>query len=398
MIIVKSTLLWAVAIVTAAALLVATDYRSRDADSSLYARLSGELARQPVSRWIAPEWNGAWNQQGLFREHPVGILLPSAALVRTGVPDGQAAYIVNMVYQAAVLALLPFVASVVMSGVEARSLGWLLQLLPVAFVYRIRGNQEQPVLMCFLALLYGTHRARSNPAWIVLMAAACCALVLIKGAFAMFALVSAALWLVLVRTSRDGTSKADLWAWAGLGVAVTAAGLMMLGYEALYVRTTGESFLEFYRSTRLGESMDLGDPRVVTHALANVVWYLLRLAWFAAPWSLVAFAVVYQLVRTRMQSRVPSVFDSISAAGVWWALLTTVVFIAVLSPANVRAERFIFPTYFIVASVGVAAVYRRSESFARFVARTDGQRWLPPAVWFVTLMLSLGSRLVGVRP
>ena len=67
-------------------------------------------------------------------------------------------YIVNMVYQAAVLALLPLVASVVMSGVEARSLGWLLQLLPVSFVYRIRGNQEQPLLMCFLALLYGAPR------------------------------------------------------------------------------------------------------------------------------------------------------------------------------------------------------------------------------------------------
>lgn len=112
MAIVKSTLLWTAAIVTAAVLLVATDYRSRDADSSLYARLSGELARQPVSRWIAPEWNGAWNQQGLFREHPVGILLPSAALVHAGVPDGQAAYIVNMVYQAAVLALIPLVARV----------------------------------------------------------------------------------------------------------------------------------------------------------------------------------------------------------------------------------------------------------------------------------------------
>ena len=32
-----------------------------------------------LAQWIAPEWGGAWNQQGLFREHPVGILLPSAA-------------------------------------------------------------------------------------------------------------------------------------------------------------------------------------------------------------------------------------------------------------------------------------------------------------------------------
>ena len=122
--------------------LVAIDYRSRDPDSALYARLSGELATRPASLWIAPEWNGAWDQQGLFREHPVGILLPSTLLVRAGVPGGQAAYIANMLYQAAVIALIPLVAGVLVSGVEARSLGWLLQLLPVSFAYRIRGNQE----------------------------------------------------------------------------------------------------------------------------------------------------------------------------------------------------------------------------------------------------------------
>ena len=86
-------------------------------------RLSGELAQEPLSRWIAPEWRGAWNQDGLFREHPVGILLPSVLLIRTGVPAGQAAYIVNMVYQAAVIALIPLVAGVLvrrLRGAHAR--------------------------------------------------------------------------------------------------------------------------------------------------------------------------------------------------------------------------------------------------------------------------------------
>ena len=51
---------------------------------------------------------------------------------------------------------------------------------------------------------------------------------------------------------QDGSNR---WAWAGLAAAVITAALMLAGYEALYVRTTGESFLEFYRSTRLGESI-----------------------------------------------------------------------------------------------------------------------------------------------
>ena len=119
--------------------------------------------QQPPSRWIAPEWRGAWNQEGLFREHPAGILLPSVVLIRAGIPAGQAAYIVNMLYQVAVIALIPLVAGVVVKGFEARSLAWILQLLPVSFAYRIRGNQEHPLLMCFLALIYGTERARTEP-------------------------------------------------------------------------------------------------------------------------------------------------------------------------------------------------------------------------------------------
>ena len=68
-----------------------------------------------------------------------------------------------MLYQAAVIALIPLVAGAVVKGFEARTLAWVLQLLPVSFAYRIRGNQEHPLLMCFLALVYGTERARAPP-------------------------------------------------------------------------------------------------------------------------------------------------------------------------------------------------------------------------------------------
>jgi len=385
----KQALLWLFAIAVAASLLVAGDYRSRDPDSALYARLSGDLARQPPSRWIAPEWGGAWNQEGLFREHPVGILLPSVLLIRVGVPSGQAAYIVNMLYQAAVIALIPLVAGVVVKGFEARSLAWILQLLPVAFAYRIRANQEHPLLMCFLALIYGTARARTNPAWVSLMVGAFCCLVLVKGAFAMFALVGAALWLLVIPAPRGAS---DRWAWLGLVAAGLAAASMMAGYEALYVRTTGESFLDFYRSTRLGQSIRLSDPTVVAHALVNVGWYLLRLAWFAAPWSLVAFAAAWVWLRALSQGRAARLFEIESARGIAWTVLTTVVFIAVLSPALVRAERFIFPTYFLVGTVGVVAAIRGSVGLRRLVESAARHSWLPAALWLVTFLLSLGSR------
>jgi hypothetical protein len=387
----RQAFLWCGAIAIAAALLVASDYRSRDPDSSLYARLSGELAQEPPSRWIAPEWRGAWNHEGLFREHPVGILLPPVLLIRAGIPAAQAAYIVNMLYQVAVIALIPLVAGVLVRGFEARTLAWVLQLLPVSFVYRIRGNHEHPLLMCFLAVIYATHRARTHPAWIALTVAAFGFLVLVKGAFAMFTLVAAVLWLLVVPAP---AGAADRWAWTGLVAAALASALMMIGYEALCVRTTGESFLEFYGSTRLGQSIQLTDPRVVPHALVNVGWYLLRLAWFAAPWSLMAFAVVSIWLLAVVQGRTREQFELASSRGIQWVVLTTVVFIAVLSPALVRAERFIFPAYFAIGSVGVVAAIRTFAGAGRLALRVDRYAWLPVATWMVTFLLSLGSKVV----
>ena len=381
----KIGLLWLAAIAIAAALLVALDYHSRDPDSALYARLSADLSRQPVARWIAPEWGGAWNSQGLFREHPVGILLPSAIAIRLGFPPEQAAYAVNLLYQAAVILLLPLVAALVMRETDARALAWILQLLPVSFVYRIRGNQEHPLLMCVLAMIYATDRARANPLWIVAMVVSFCWLALIKGAFALFALAAASLWILVV-PPRSGEVNGR--AWLGLAAAVLAAIATFALYEAFYVRATGESFLDFYRSTRLGESMDLGDPRIVPHTLRNVVWYLGRLAWFAAPWSLAAFAVWLAWLRSPR-----AVLDRrIERRAALWALLTTVVFIAVLSPANVRAERFIFPLYFIVGALGFAAVSERWPSVDRIARRGAGVGWLPIAMWLVLFLASIGSR------
>lgn len=382
----KGLMLWAVAIVAAAGLLVAAGYRSRDPDSALYAKLAADLARHPVSRWIAPEWGGAWNQEGLFREHPAGILWPPALLIKLGFPADQASYVVNMLYQAAAILLIPSVAAVVVRSVEARSLAWLLQLIPLAFVYRIRGNQEHPLLVCFLGLLYGTHRARAHPAWVLLVILAFCALVLIKGVFAVFALAAAGLWLLLIPPPERGS---NLRGWAALGAAIVVAAALVAAYEAAYVRATGESFLEFYRTLRLGASISLSDPRVIPHSIGNAGWYALRLLWFAAPWSLAAVAAWWIWLRGPRD-----VVDRTSAAALLWSVLVVAVFIAALSPALVRAERFVFPAYFIVASVGVVSAIRWSPRIRDVVQAADRYPSLPVTVWFGSFLLSLGSRVL----
>ncbi|HEY6616435.1 MAG TPA: hypothetical protein VIZ32_18015, partial [Vicinamibacterales bacterium] len=198
------------------------------------------------------------------------------------------------------------------------------------------------------------------------------------------------LWLVVIPVP---TGESNRWAWSGLIAAVVAAALMLAGYEALYVRTTGESFLEFYRPTRHGGAMQLGDAGVVPHALANVVWYLSRLAWFAAPWSLVAFATAAVWLRSRTRGASAAPFDDMTERGLVWALLLTAGFIAVLSPANVRAERFIFPIYFVIGAVGVVTAMRNFDGMRRLTERAD-RPWIPVAVWMTMFLLSLGSRVL----
>ena len=60
-----------------------------------------------MERWIAPEWPaGAYSQERYFREHPAGLFFPAALLARLGYPASQAAFAVNLLYQALTLVLL----------------------------------------------------------------------------------------------------------------------------------------------------------------------------------------------------------------------------------------------------------------------------------------------------
>ncbi len=230
-------LAWLVVLLAAAILLPAAGYRSRDPDSALHAHIAARLAALPVDRWIAPEWWGGMRSEGLYREHPAGIFLLPALLGKLGYPPAQAAYAVNALYQVLTLVLLQRVAAVLVAPVESRALAWLLQLLPIAFTYRVRANHEQVILLCLLAALWGTERARygrDRARWVGLTALAVVGTLLVKGLFALLVLGWCAVWLATVRRADDAAPGADAGAWLGLGAAAAAAVGVGVGYERLY--------------------------------------------------------------------------------------------------------------------------------------------------------------------
>ena len=134
---------------------------------------------------------------------------------------------------------------------------------------------------------------------------------------------------------------------------------------------------------------------VVPHALVNVGWYLLRLAWFAAPWSLVACAVAWVWLRFRTIGTFPAPFDETTERGLVWALILTAVFIDGAEP-RARARR----------AVHLPDLLRDRSGGRRGRDRTVGERpqsgraertgmpGLPIAVWMVMFLLSLGSKVL----
>lgn len=389
---------WLLAAGLSVGALALTGYTGRDPDSNVYATIAAHLASQPVTRWIAPDWSGVGGvAAGPFREHPAGFFFLPALLARAGYPPLQAAYAVNVLWQLGALLLLVRVAAVFVSWAEARAVFYALLVIPIAFVFRVRANHEWAVLFWFAAALYGAERSRASWWWSGVMAIAVAATFLIKGIFAAFVLAACTVWL-LVR----GFTLRSL---VGLLVAAAAGFAAALLYESAYRAVTGESFFAYYSTIRLGPALG-GDGRPAAF-LRNVPWYLGRLLWFAFPWSLLALAAGFLrpsrftgcsgLRRVLRGSREP---DNAARHGAWFVAVLTAVYIVVLSGAAVRAERFIFPIYFLVAAAGAVVALRRIPAAARVAGRLDPW-WpaAPAALWaaLCLLRIALGQTLPWLK-
>ena len=183
---------WAGALLVAWALLAATGFVSRDPDSAFYAAMSARLAHSDAARVIAPEWGGLWNGTGLWQEHPIGIYLAPIALAKAGYPDAQAAYAVGIAAGLACLLLLARLARAAEPSAGCTALV-LLQLVPAAFVFRVRANQEYPMLACLLVALLALDGTRRSWKWTPAVAAALIAALLVKGVFVVLVLLAAGL-------------------------------------------------------------------------------------------------------------------------------------------------------------------------------------------------------------
>lgn len=373
---------WIVALVCVAGLLAVVGYQSRDPDSALHAAIVQQSFERPVAEWIAPSWGGNWTRTDLYREHPAGIFLLPSALARMGYPAPQSAYLVNAIFQ--ILTVLAFTGfcRLFMPAGDARTLGWLLLFLPIAFTYRVRANHEQAVLLLAIAALYMAERSRTSLGWGPLLVFPAVLTVLVKGVFVVPVLAGCAIWYVL-RRPLPGYGKS---AWMALVFACVSAVLTAAAYEWAYRRVTGgETFLGYYLPTQLGIA---AAPRgaFVAQKLSNIGWYAGRLLWFAFPWSLLL--LLHSGSRMRLGEGRREVIFAATAAALMWPLM--------FSLSDRHADRYIFPAYFLVGMAGAVIGLERSAIVRRVAAAADRLRPFEQAgVWLLLTLLALAARYLN---
>ena len=369
---------WLLALIFAAVLLAATSFTTRDADSRVYITIASRLATEPFSRWIAPQWWGAWGMHGLFREHPIGTFVLPALLGRFGYPPVQASFVITLAAQIVSVLLLVNLASRLVPPHAARSLAWTLQLLPIAFVFRIRANQEYLLLAALLLAIVGVDRAPRNALWLVAALAGYISALLVKGVFAFLAPLCGALWLVTI-TPPPGARRNV--AWAGIVLMILLTPLIAWEYERLYVAATGQSFLDYYLGPRIAleGSAAGGTMPFPLDKMWNVAWYLGRVAWYAAPWSVIL--AVFSWHRRELRP------DGVTRWMVYCAA-ATIAMVMLVALRDTKADRYVFPAYFFAAAGGTLLAIFRWKLADEWALKLDRYwPWGPVALW-VGLFLS----------
>jgi 4-amino-4-deoxy-L-arabinose transferase-like glycosyltransferase len=393
-----SWLAWGCVLAVAAIMLVVVNVRAADSDSGLHIGFVERLNTLPVSRWIAPEWGGLWGFEGLYREHPIGILIPPLILSKLGFPASQAPFLANAIYQVLSLLIIQNIAATVVPAVEARGLSWMLQLIPIAFTYRIRANHEQAVLLLFLVALWSIEKSRKDSRWISLLVFSTTAAVLVKGVFAAWLFIGCAAWLLIIR-NKDNVQprerfqnqlRLDRRAWIGLAISFAAVLGVIAGYEYLYRQATQESFLAVYVSRQIGAAAAAKGPSYLVQKLSNLVFYGGRLLWFAFPGSL---AVLAALWRRSKREPVPGRTRQAFVFSVGVSLLYVLLF----SLSDRHADRYIFPAYYLFAACGMIAAAYQSAWVHRILERWDRHHQVfTPLLWLILFGLNLASGPAGV--
>jgi hypothetical protein len=158
-------------------------------------------------------------------------------------------------------------------------------------------------------------------------------------------------------------------------------------YDAEYLRVTGETFWGPYWRRQLGP-VTIATPLDNASTLAgHVAFYLSRLLWFPAPWSLVLVAAIW---RQPGAKRTWTTLAPTARRGVTFALAFAALAVLLLSPSSRFAERYAFSAAYMIGAAGAVVAYRTWPSVTRLLNTLDARvPALPASVWLALMLLRL---------
>ena len=326
-------------------------YEYYDSDSSCYSSISQKLAYQPIQKWCAPQWWGHGGNEGLFQDHPPGILWLPAILVRLGIKGSVAALCANFFY---ILLSLYFVFKLAKFWGEA-AFGWGavfgFVLTPIFLQYLIRANQEHPLDLAIVAGIYGLARSRESLGYKVLFIVALVFAVFIKGMSALILSMLAVIYWLVVSRNRKTFS---LIVFAHL----IAFGAIFL-FELWYKGITHTSFLQAYLAFQGGRS--IGAVFHPGRRIYSLLWYSARALWFSSPWVLFLF---YGIWRSKKEK--PGLFKD---PFLCFLLISALGIVLFFSLSDRKADRYIFSAYLLLVLAGVRVLLKTKPKVADFLAR-----------------------------
>ncbi len=159
-------------------------------------------------------------------------------------------------------------------------------------------------------------------------------------------------------------------------------------YDWQYQRITGEVFWARYWERQLGPLTIATPVEGGSTLLQHAGFYVTRLLWHPAPWSLAVLGALFRHRRSARQAW--RTLPVTARRGAIFALGFAAASIGVLAPASRFAERYVFSATYAVGALGAVIAYERWPRLRDALRRGDAAvPALPAMVWTALMIVRL---------
>lgn len=348
---------------------------SIDGDSSVYSKITTELARRPFKELFAVKWYGYckfYEASSIFAEyfyeHPPGLFFLPWLIAQLGFPAHNVLFAVDIIFQICCFFLFINLGRRFLPGAYAYLVPFMLLFMPIAFQYNVRGNHETPLLFYFLLSFFIVSSEHQKIWHLPILVFAFANLIFLKGTIALASFLAVFVTAMVSWRLRQGSFslfiKSKLCFF--ILIALSLSTLCAVVFEWIHFKITGNSFWTYNLHLQIftGAARAASNSWWLLRKVHNLGFYLSMLTWYSFPY------VILQAYRLLNWRRNPSHRDGCSLTqGQWleWRiimisiLLCSGIYLFGLSISDRLAQRYIYPVYWIGGFAAAASLVMSSK-------------------------------------